>query len=102
VFWPAASQQGREPWPLPAWPSVPTRYVRCRNDRLFPAAWVRRVVRDRLGIAPDEIDSGHCPALSQPKSHWPTVWKPTGATDLASGRQPVPIKQQSTVAPILQ
>jgi pimeloyl-ACP methyl ester carboxylesterase len=57
---------GSEPWPLPAWPSVPTRYVLCLNDRLFPAAWVRRVVRDRLGITPDAIDSGHCPALSQP------------------------------------
>jgi hypothetical protein len=25
------------------------------------------VIRDRLGITPDEIDSGHCPALSRPK-----------------------------------
>jgi pimeloyl-ACP methyl ester carboxylesterase len=57
----------KEPWPLPAWPDVPTRYVLCRQDRLFPAAWVRRVVRDRLGIVPDEIDSGHTPALSHPK-----------------------------------
>jgi hypothetical protein len=24
-------------------------------------------MRDRLGIAPDEIDSGHCPALSRPQ-----------------------------------
>ncbi len=57
----------REPWPLAAWPEVPTRYLLCRNDRVFPAAWTRRVVRDRLGISPDEIDSGHCPALSCPK-----------------------------------
>jgi len=35
-------------------------------DRLFPAAWLRRVVRQRLGIEPDEIDSGHTPALSHP------------------------------------
>jgi hypothetical protein len=39
----------------------------CHNDRFFPAAWLRRVVRDRLGIVPDEIDSGHCPALSRPR-----------------------------------
>jgi pimeloyl-ACP methyl ester carboxylesterase len=58
---------GQEPWPLAAWPEVPTRYLLCRNDRLFPAAWTRRVVRDRLGITPDEIDSGHCPALSRPR-----------------------------------
>jgi alpha/beta hydrolase family protein len=57
---------GKEPWPLAAWPDVPTRYLLCRNDRLFPPAWVRRVVRDRLGIVPDEIDSGHTPALSHP------------------------------------
>lgn len=58
---------GKEPWPLDAWPNVPTRYVLCRNDRLFPAEWVRRVVRDRLGIVPDEMDSGHTPALSHPR-----------------------------------
>ncbi len=62
-----ASTPGKEPWPLATWPVVPTRYLLCRNDRLFPSAWVRRVVRDRLGIHPDEIDSGHCPALSRPR-----------------------------------
>lgn len=58
---------GREPWPLRDWPDVPTRYILCRNDRFFPPSWVRKVVRDRLGITPDEIDSGHCPALSRPR-----------------------------------
>ena len=57
---------GNEPWPLDRWPDVPTRYTLCRNERLFPAAWVRRVVRDRLGIVADEMDSGHTPALSHP------------------------------------
>jgi pimeloyl-ACP methyl ester carboxylesterase len=57
---------GREPWPLAAWPDIPTRFIVCRNDRFFPARWLRGVVRDRLGIEPDEIDSGHCPALSRP------------------------------------
>lgn len=57
---------GKEPWPLSAWPKVPTRFLLCRKDRLFPAKWLRRVVRDRLGITPDEIDSGHTPALSRP------------------------------------
>ena len=57
----------KEPWPLTAWPDVPTRYLLCRNDRLLPAEWVRRVVRDRLGIIPDEMDSGHTPALSHPR-----------------------------------
>ena len=62
-----AEKPWREPWPLGAWPQAPTRLVLCRNDRVFPAEWMRRVARDRLGIAPDEIDSGHCPALSRPK-----------------------------------
>jgi pimeloyl-ACP methyl ester carboxylesterase len=57
---------GKQPWPLDRWPSVPTRAIICRQDRLFPAAWLRRVVQERLGIMPDEIDSGHCPALSRP------------------------------------
>ncbi|MDW5596407.1 alpha/beta hydrolase [Conexibacter stalactiti] len=58
---------GEEPWPLAAWPQVPTRYLLCTRDRMFPAEWMREVVRERLGIEPDEIDSGHCPALSRPR-----------------------------------
>jgi pimeloyl-ACP methyl ester carboxylesterase len=54
------------PWPLDAWPHVPTRFLLCRDDRLFPAEFQRRVVRERLGIEPDEIDGGHLPALSRP------------------------------------
>jgi pimeloyl-ACP methyl ester carboxylesterase len=56
-----------EPWPLERWPDAPMRFVLSRDDRLFPAAWMRGVVRDRLGIEPDEIDGGHCPALSRPQ-----------------------------------
>jgi len=28
---------------------------------------MRRVVKERLGITPDEMDGGHLPALSRPK-----------------------------------
>lgn len=58
---------GLEPWPLAAWPDIPTRSIIGRVDRFFPAEWLRTVMRDRLGITPDEIDSGHCPALSRPQ-----------------------------------
>jgi pimeloyl-ACP methyl ester carboxylesterase len=58
---------GRKPWPLKAWPDVPTRFLLCRDDRFFPAEWMRKVVKERLGIAPDEIDGSHCIALSRPK-----------------------------------
>jgi pimeloyl-ACP methyl ester carboxylesterase len=55
-----------DPWPLDAWPAVPTRFLLCRDDRFLPAELQRRVVRERLGIAPDEIDGGHLPALARP------------------------------------
>jgi pimeloyl-ACP methyl ester carboxylesterase len=56
-----------EPWPLDAWPDVPTRFLLCRDDRMFPAEWMRRLVRERLGSTPDEIDGGHAPYLSRPR-----------------------------------
>jgi pimeloyl-ACP methyl ester carboxylesterase len=56
-----------KPWPLAAWPDVPTRFILCRNDRFFPAGFMRRVVRERLGITPDEMESGHLPALAHPE-----------------------------------
>jgi pimeloyl-ACP methyl ester carboxylesterase len=55
-----------EPWPLDAWPSVPTRVLAGRHDRLFPLEFMRRLSLDRLGVAADVIDAGHLPALSRP------------------------------------
>jgi pimeloyl-ACP methyl ester carboxylesterase len=55
-----------QPWPLEAWPAVPTRVLAGRGDRLFPAAFQRRVARERLGLAADEIGGGHLVALSRP------------------------------------
>jgi pimeloyl-ACP methyl ester carboxylesterase len=55
-----------EPSPLRAWPDVPTRVLLCRDDRLLPPGFVRRVTRERLGLTPDEIGGGHTPALSRP------------------------------------
>jgi pimeloyl-ACP methyl ester carboxylesterase len=65
----ARAQSGtpfEKPWPFEAWPDVPTRFLLCRDDRSFPAAFLRRVVRERLGITLDEMDGGHLPALSRP------------------------------------
>ena len=55
-----------QPWPLRAWPDVPTRYLLCRDDRFFPADFQRRVAQERLGITPDEMTGGHLPALAHP------------------------------------
>ncbi|WP_369371760.1 alpha/beta fold hydrolase [Promicromonospora sp. Populi] len=55
------------PWPLAAWPDVPTRFLLCSEDRFFPPDFFRRLVPDRLGIVPDEIPGSHCVALSRPR-----------------------------------
>jgi len=57
-----------QPWPLDAWPAVPTRVLAGRDDRLFPAAFQRRIARERLGLEADEIPGGHLLALSQPEA----------------------------------
>jgi len=56
-----------KPWPLREWPDVLTRWLIARADRVFPADFQRRVLRQRLGQAPDEMDGGHFVALSQPQ-----------------------------------
>jgi pimeloyl-ACP methyl ester carboxylesterase len=54
-------------WPLDGWPGVPTKFILCQDDRFFPAAFMRRVARQRLGIVPDEVPGCHCAGLSHPK-----------------------------------
>jgi pimeloyl-ACP methyl ester carboxylesterase len=63
-------QSGRifeEACTIDAWPDVPTRFVLGTEDHFFPPEWLRGIVRDRLGIEPDELPSCHVPALSHPK-----------------------------------
>jgi pimeloyl-ACP methyl ester carboxylesterase len=55
-----------EPWPLAAWPDVPSRFLAGRLDRLFPLALQQRVVPERLGVEVEEIPGGHLVALSEP------------------------------------
>jgi len=55
-----------QPFPLAQWPDVPTRYLACTRDNFMPADWARVMVRDRLGIEADAIDSGHCPYITRP------------------------------------
>ena len=57
----------REPWPLDSWPATPTRYLVCRDDRMFTAGWARRHARERLGVEADEMDGGHYVSLSRPR-----------------------------------
>jgi pimeloyl-ACP methyl ester carboxylesterase len=62
-----AEQPLNDPWPLESWPDVPTRYLLCRDDRMFTAQWARRHARERLGIEADEMEGGHYIALSRPR-----------------------------------
>jgi hypothetical protein len=69
----AAARLRRQYWrlsqetsPLTTWPSTPATYVVCRADRSVNPAWSRRVARERLGVAPLEIDGGHSPFLARP------------------------------------
>jgi pimeloyl-ACP methyl ester carboxylesterase len=57
-----------DPWPLDAWPDIPTTVIAGARDRLFPLGFMRGLARDRLGIEEvGVIDSGHLPALSRPE-----------------------------------
>jgi pimeloyl-ACP methyl ester carboxylesterase len=61
-------QQGAwmsRPWPGKH-PDVPTLGILCRDDLFFPPSFMRRQIRDRLGIEPVEIPGGHYATLSNP------------------------------------
>ncbi|MFI5935355.1 alpha/beta fold hydrolase [Actinoplanes sp. NPDC051494] len=55
-----------DPWPLPAWPDVPTRVLSGRDDRFFPLGFQARIARERLGATPETLPGGHLVALSRP------------------------------------
>ena len=62
-----SSAAGSAPWPMDTWPDLPTRFALCKDDRVFPARFFRRLVPERLRITPDEIAGGHCVPLSRPQ-----------------------------------
>jgi pimeloyl-ACP methyl ester carboxylesterase len=62
-------QQGdwmSRPWPADRLPAVSTMGIVCTDDRFFPAPFMRRLIADRLGVAPVEIPGGHYAALTHP------------------------------------
>jgi hypothetical protein len=62
-----------EPWPLAAWPDVPTDVLVARDDRFFPLPLQRRVARQRLGLGVEELLGGHLAALSHPAAVADTI-----------------------------
>jgi pimeloyl-ACP methyl ester carboxylesterase len=66
----APDQAGKpfgEPWPLDAWPDLPTRIISGRDDRLFPVDFQIQLARERLGLTPAVLTGGHLIALSRPE-----------------------------------
>lgn len=56
-----------EPWPLLAWPDVPTVVLQGAADRFFPPDFQRRIAAERLGIAAiHDMPGGHLNGLSRP------------------------------------
>lgn len=56
------------PWPGDRYPSATTNAILATGDQFFPAPFMRRQIRDRLGIEPIEIAGGHYAPLSQPNA----------------------------------
>lgn len=54
------------PWPGDHHPDVPTRGMLAKDDQFFPASFMRRQIRDRLGTEAIEVDGGHYLVISQP------------------------------------
>jgi pimeloyl-ACP methyl ester carboxylesterase len=55
-----------EPCPLTALPDVPVTYIVCEEDRMVSPAWADRAARERLGVQPIAMRSGHTPQISRP------------------------------------
>ncbi|TDD27816.1 alpha/beta hydrolase [Kribbella turkmenica] len=66
-LWEQEDRPMAEPCAIDRWPDVPTRAVIGLDDKLFPAAFMRRMTRERLGFAPDELPGAHFPMLGHPK-----------------------------------
>lgn len=56
-----------EPCRFERWPAIPIHVLAGRDDRFFPIEFQRRVARERLGKAVEEIAGGHLVALSNPE-----------------------------------
>ena len=54
------------PWPIEAYPDVPTRYLACDDDRTLDPAWQVRIARERLGIEAEVLPGSHSPMLTRP------------------------------------
>jgi pimeloyl-ACP methyl ester carboxylesterase len=54
------------PCPLDSYPSVPTTYIVCSEDRLVNPDWSREFAKSRLGAELVELPGSHSPFMSRP------------------------------------
>jgi pimeloyl-ACP methyl ester carboxylesterase len=47
-------------------PEIPSTYIVATQDRTIRPDWQRRMARERLGVEPIELPTGHCPNVSRP------------------------------------
>ena len=50
-----------------AWNHIPSAYIMCLKDKSIPLKQVREIVKRANIDMVLEVESGHCPHLSQPK-----------------------------------
>ena len=61
-----ARQAVMEETPLKAWPTVPSAYISCTEDRAITPDWWENAARARLNTEPIKIKAGHAPHVSRP------------------------------------
>jgi hypothetical protein len=64
LFFPEAAYAQAPP---PAPPRTPSTYVLPRHDRTLRPDWMSKVARERLGVEPIKVDTGHFPHVSRPQ-----------------------------------
>jgi alpha/beta hydrolase family protein len=70
----AASRLRKQHWrvtqevtPLREWPTIPSCYILCTEDRAVSQSYSRHASQTLLGVEPIEIPGGHSPFLSRPR-----------------------------------
>lgn len=65
---PQANYPMAQTHPLTELPPVGCTYIVCTDDQMVPAAWSKRVARERLGADLVELPGSHSPFLSRPQA----------------------------------
>jgi Alpha/beta hydrolase family len=66
LFSPGPAVYQHSPQPLP--PAVERLFILPAGDRTLRPGWMRDAARQRLGVQPVEVSTGHCPHVSQPET----------------------------------